>query len=392
MVAKREALARARKSAGHTQESVARELNVDPSSIQRWEAGTRTPYPYLRPKLAALLSISREKLDALLMPPVATPTTSEVTVPDDDGAERAAKAVRDGYRYFDGSVVQYFRSQLTACMADDGQQGPTKTLPAVLGLLRAIEQQARDVRPSVRVELLSFGACGAEFAGWLYRDTNNPVLAAFWYDRAMEWAQEACDLPLQGYVLLKKSQMAYDERDALRVYTLIGAAEAGPWQLPPKVRAEVTQQQARALAMIGEPLVEVERKLEQSRVWLTQATDVPSDSPLSSHYSAVSLTLQTASCYIEAGQPRRAAELYDETFGGHTLSRRDQGYFLARRTSALALAGEPDDAAQVGLEAAQIATETGSLRTKRELRRALQTLEPWRSRPGPKQLREAVRA
>jgi hypothetical protein len=43
----------------------------------------------------------------------------------------------------------------------------------------------------------------------------------------MEWAQEAGDTAMQGYVLLKKSQMAYDERDALRVSTLAEAARSG---------------------------------------------------------------------------------------------------------------------------------------------------------------------
>jgi hypothetical protein len=57
---------------------------------------------------------------------------------------------------------------------------------------------------------------------------------------------------MQGYVLLKKSQMAYDLRDAHRVVTFAGAAQSGPWQFTCKLRAEVTQQQAFGLAMTGE--------------------------------------------------------------------------------------------------------------------------------------------
>ncbi len=44
--------------------------------------------------------------------------------------------------------------------------------------------------------------------------------AGCWRDRAMEWAQATGDFPMQGYVLPRKSQAAWDERDALRMLTL----------------------------------------------------------------------------------------------------------------------------------------------------------------------------
>lgn len=56
----------------------------------------------------------------------------------------------------------------------------------------------------------------------------------------MEWAQAANDTAMQGYVLLKKSQMAYDQRDAYRVTMFAEAAQRGPWLLPAAIRAEVT--------------------------------------------------------------------------------------------------------------------------------------------------------
>lgn len=53
---------------------------------------------------------------------------------------------------------------------------------------------------------------------------------------------------------------AYDDRDALRVLTLAQAAQYGPWRLSNQVRVEVTQQEARGVAMLGEPLSVVEQK------------------------------------------------------------------------------------------------------------------------------------
>ncbi|MGH3873671.1 MAG: helix-turn-helix transcriptional regulator [Pseudonocardiaceae bacterium] len=58
--------ARVRKTAGFTQESLAEVLEVDRSTVARWEAGHHEPWPYLRPKLARLLKVSAEELNELL--------------------------------------------------------------------------------------------------------------------------------------------------------------------------------------------------------------------------------------------------------------------------------------------------------------------------------------
>jgi hypothetical protein len=289
-------------------------------------------------------------------------------------------------------VVDYLAQQLDRCKADDGNLGPAKALPMVLGVLGAVQQHARDVKPQVRRALLEVGADGAEFAGWLYRDLHDPASAGYWHDRAIEWAQEAGDLAMQGYVLLKKSQMAYERRDALRVLTLAQAAQNGPWRLPPKVRAEVTQQEARGLAMLGEPIGVIEQKLDDARSLLTAAGDATDESRLGAYYNEGTSLLRTASCYIEAGHPGRAAGLFGDVLTSGVLSLRDEGYFRARRAVAFALSGEPDDAACEGLASLRVATVTNSQRTTCELARAVKLLAPWSSRPGPRELREAMHA
>jgi hypothetical protein len=191
--------------------------------------------------------------------------------------------------------------------------------------------------------------------------------------------------------LLRKSQMAYEDRDAVRVLTLAQAAQYGPWQLPRPVRAEVTLQEARGLAMVGEPVTLIEQKLDLARQLLADtALDDAQPGQLGCSFNESALMLRTASCYIEAGKPQQAAVLYGQVLSAGGLSRRDRGYFLARRSSSLALAGEPDEAASAGLKAAQLASSTTSQRAKRELMRALTALKPWRNRPGPRALREAL--
>ncbi|MEV5719368.1 helix-turn-helix transcriptional regulator [Amycolatopsis mediterranei] len=302
--------------------------------------------------------------------------------------ERVAEAMADARRYFDGPVLDYLSRQLNACKADDGTLGPAKTLPLVLGVVGAIEEHARDVKPSIRRDLLRLGAESAEFAGWLYRDVRDFGRTLYWYDRAMEWAQAADDRAMQGYVLLKKAQLAFDQREPQRMLTLAQAVQHGPWSLPNRVQAETVQQEARAEVMLGATADAVAPKLDRARQLLGVRDD--GASTLGAHYNDTLLTMQTAICYTEAGTPRRAVELYDEYLVEDRFSPRDYGFFLSLRAGSLALAGEPDEAARTGVESAARADSTSSRRTKQELVRVLDHLRPWTNRPAVAQLREVV--
>lgn len=302
-----------------------------------------------------------------------------------------AAALEDARRYLDHEVVDYFQQQITNCASDDGARGPRETLPVVLGIIGAIEHHAREVKPDVRRRLVAVGAQSAEFAGWLYRDSATPKLADYWRDRAVEWAQEAGDMPMQGYILLKKSQAAWDNRDAVRMLTLAQAAQDGPWKLPPKVRAEAAQQEARGHAMLGADLAVVERKLDEARALLEDAADTADDeSKLSSHYDEALLAMQTAICFTEAGKPLRAVEIYRRELSARAFSRRDYGYFQSLMANTLAAAGEPDEAAQLGKGALGVAASTDSRRTVQELRRLTGRLEPWASRSTVRELSDAL--
>jgi transcriptional regulator with XRE-family HTH domain len=402
MAIRRDALASRREALGFTQETLAEKLGVDRTTVGRWESGKLSPQPWRRPKLAKALKLSLAELDGLLHPaqpqivvgcqPTGEPVESAAAV-NVDQRQHVDAALADARRYFDGSVVNYFRRRLDIYMADDGEHGSVRALPAVLGLLSAVDQHGREVRPAVRRGLLSFAACGAEFVGWLYRDANDPLQAGFWYDRATEWAQEAGDLPMQGYVLLKRSQMAYDARDALRVFTLAQAALEGPWQLPRRIRAEVTLQEALGMAMCGEPLPAVERKLGDARELLAAATTDDERPGLpGAYFTGTTLMLRTATALTEAGKPARSALMFAEVLADAGLSRRDTGFFRARRATALALSGEPDEAATTGLESIEVAAATNSRRTLRVLAQVATTLAPWRSRPAVRELNEAIAA
>ncbi|WP_352231653.1 helix-turn-helix transcriptional regulator [Actinokineospora sp. NBRC 105648] len=77
MAAKRHRLAARRKSLGLSQEALAERLNVDATTVGRWESGIQTPQPWLRPRIAKQLHIDTEQLEQFLTDPVTPDTASD---------------------------------------------------------------------------------------------------------------------------------------------------------------------------------------------------------------------------------------------------------------------------------------------------------------------------
>ena len=311
-----------------------------------------------------------------------------------DDLRHIAAALDDARRYLDGTVVEHLRHRLAECASDDGAHGPKTTLPAVLGVVAAIEHTAGKVKPNVRRDLLAVGAQGAEFAGWLYRDMAMPAPADYWRDRATEWALEAGDHSMPGYVLLKKSQSAWDERDGLRMLTLAQAVQDGPWRLPTRILAEAAQQEARGHAMTTGDLGMIERKLGEAHRLLGEdlAARGEREPELAPHYDRSLFAIQTAICYREAGRASRAIEIYQEVLTPGAFSRRDYGYFLSLMAETLAVSAEADQAAGIGIEALRLARDTNSARTIQELLRLRDRLARWADRSAVRDFNHALAA
>jgi hypothetical protein len=382
-------------------------------TISKWEAAGATRFP--RPDYQAVLDTALARATdeqrarfsqvAGLAEPFAGPvdevqrpsdprqsdTSSQMNLPrlNVTALRELGQILDEAQQQTEAELVPYFRRALHACQDRDGDLGPVEALPSALSVIAAIEASARRVSLPVRRDLLCLAARGSEFAGWLYRDAGAFDQATYWYDRATEWAQEAGSAQLQGYVLLRRSQMAYDVRDGLRTLTLAQAAQEGLWHLPTRMRAEVAQQEALGLAMVGESAPTVLTKLDDARGLLDQAAD-DEGSSLGASLSDATLNLRVSVCYIEVGWPARAAELLGGVIETGTLSRRDEGFFRARHSVALTLCGEPDEAARVGLASLQAATATSSQRTRRVLGEVAARLTPWTDRPAVQTFREAV--
>ncbi|WP_162002465.1 helix-turn-helix transcriptional regulator [Streptomyces sp. CB01881] len=89
MASKRHQFVQRREAVGHTQESLAEAVQVDRTTVGRWETGRSTPQPWMRPKLARALKVSVDQLAALLSAaPAPVEAVARTHSETDEGAAR----------------------------------------------------------------------------------------------------------------------------------------------------------------------------------------------------------------------------------------------------------------------------------------------------------------
>jgi len=283
--------------------------------------------------------------------------------------------------------IPLYRSHVLAAVGRDQVDGPSAALPSLLGTLGALNESVRAAKGRAAHDLMLLGSQAAELAGFLYRDLGATGLARYWWDEAIRWARLSDDPMMEGYVLLRKSQAAWDHRDGEYMLRLSQAAREGPWHLPFHVAAEAAQQEARGQAMTGASLSTVEEQLRRAATLLEKAERHATEgSRIAGHYSTPLFHLQCALAYHEAGKPLTALTLYDKYLQPSLFSPRDFAYFQALSAHTLAASGEPDQAAQAGAEALTAASHARSVRTIREVARLASNLTPWGNRPRVREL------
>jgi hypothetical protein len=131
--------------------------------------------------------------------------------------------------------------------------------------------------------------------------------------------------------------------------------------------------------MLGAGLPVVQAKLSEAEELLSVGD--PSPDSLGQGYSLPLFSVQAALCFCEAGEPERALEAHTRWQAYHGFSRRDRSYFLALMGTSLARAGQPEEAARVGLAAHEGSAELSSSRIRLELHRLAGLLRQLPKRP-----------
>ncbi|MFC9058433.1 helix-turn-helix transcriptional regulator [Streptomyces sp. NPDC057074] len=282
-------LAERRRALGYSQEELAHALGVDRRTVGRWEGRTTTPQPPLRSRLAELLHLDLDELDALVgQPRAARPESAEPPPSDHHGSGDLDDMIR---RQFLRAIT--VTSALVALPPDEGAalaegalRGMSDDVLRMNGHLWQVYQLARAKRavyPVVRDQLAALNEtldgrpeaeaqalCGAagdlfQLAGELAFDGNRYTDAAASYTLAASASQEAKSYDLWACALVRHAYVdLYERRYADAIGTLSAAekvARRGDGSL--STRHWVAAVQAEAYAGLGD-LSACERALDEA--------------------------------------------------------------------------------------------------------------------------------
>ena len=276
-------------------------------------------------------------------------------------------------------IVRDMMSLRVVLTKQDNILGPGVAAPTVIHQLSILETLSRSASGSARESLRGLQASYAEFAGWLSDELGDRRAGQFWTDRALEWAHETDDDLIVGYVLARKAQRSAEVGDAAAAISLARAAQRHG-ALTDRVRAAAAQYEALGHASAGQE-TEFRASIDRAHGLIASAAPAVADE-LAIWCTPGYLTMHEASGWAKLGNPIRAIATYKQGLAGwpHEF-RRDEGLYYGRLARAYASAENPEEAADTGQRALDIAVGTGSARILAELAPLRSLLANWQELP-----------
>lgn len=291
----------------------------------------------------------------------------------------------------DPAVVDNFAQLRSSLVTADSLLGPGLLKRSAAEQVENIAGLYERIEPRGRARLFEIGALFAEFCGWLADDLGDLPTGAAWSNRALEWALASGSADIAAYVLMRMSQQAQLIQERARITTLAEAAiRYEPQVDSPSVKAAIYQQAAHASALDGQEHDALAR-LDHAQELAASPAQQPDPHALGSYCTTHYVAVQRAAVYSTLGDHRRALDEYDAIMREWPNSfHRERGVHLARRTVVAARAGQLDAAVASGTEALEIARNTQSERTRRELATSVSIMKPWQTQSSVRDFIEAV--
>ncbi|MBV9162343.1 MAG: helix-turn-helix transcriptional regulator [Pseudonocardiales bacterium] len=436
---KRRAFAERRQVVGHSQDTLARLVGVEPTTAGRWERGETSPQPWCRPKLAEALGVSLDELDVMLaegQPVVDEPPDSAehqearevpldpehdpVLAPDWNhrGTVEVAVVLRGGDRpvkrrefaFLTGmamttpahqwlvhepeplgsglsgrrvsaTLVDRLRAMIPELRAMDDVAGGGTVLSLAEQEFRVITgllDQASYDESTGRALHIALAELG-QLAGWAAYDSGQPGLAQRYYIAALRAAHSADDRPLGAHILGLMAYQAADAGHPGEAVTLIETAVLG-------VRGRETAglltalyiRQAKALASLGDSSgCAAAISKTRTHVERLKHDDEP---PYLYWVGPAEVTYVAGRCLLQLGKADQAAAMLQD--GVDLLKEsfiRDRTTFSIRLAEALAHPGpqrDLDAAAGRGIAALDLSQNLDSTRGTSRLRDLYRQLKP----------------
>ncbi|MGH3564785.1 MAG: tetratricopeptide repeat protein [Pseudonocardia sp.] len=270
----------------------------------------------------------------------------------------------------DINPVAHFERMKDALVDSDNLFGPRRVIPVAKEQVAIIRGLRGGLKGADRRALLRLQAQYAELLGWLYQDTGEFDASRHWVDRALEWADLAADTDLVAIIFMRKAQLAGDMADRNDTADL---AEVAIRMTPPRSRlsAIATTYSAHGYALMQDAAA-TERAYDRVREALAT---FDSDSPWGPWFDAAYVEAQRARSLAELGNYKQAIIAFESAISDLDKGYpRDRGVYAARAALFYAKSGEPERAAELGLQTLSVGTGTGSGRIMSQLANLADTL------------------
>jgi transcriptional regulator with XRE-family HTH domain len=348
----RERLAARRVAAGLSQERLAERLQVDRTTVGRWEQGTSTPQPSYRRPLADALDVTLGELNDLL----AAATGASAAWQDDDVNRRTFLVGVGGS--IAGALVQLEDAALVA-----GTDGPRRAALRLLGH-------------------------GHHAAGDSAFDRLDLIGAARHFRRAYDVGVELRDADMMARARIQQGDVARRQRSYRPAVALLAGTEHHAAAGSLSTRVERWQVLARACAEMGE-LAGFDHAIGQAE---DLALRLGPEHHNGGDQSPRGIRLERGQGLTLLGQPAAALAIYDEASPTSFGSDHERGSYLIIRAQALAHARHLDEGVRLACEGVQLARRYRSprhvSRVHRMYERLLRTWSP--SEPALTDLREIL--
>ncbi|WP_184793415.1 helix-turn-helix transcriptional regulator [Kribbella italica] len=374
---RRELLADRRKAVGLSQGDLATKLDIERSTVVRWEAGRTAPQPWIRPRLADTLQVSEEQLEDLLRP--------EVEGDDADVNRRAfaglatALALAPLTRARVGSLigtshVRQLQARTARLRRLDDHLGGMDTYTVYTSEMAATERLIKTASYSGDTARALTGVLAeqAQMAGWAAFDAGRFTDSRRHYRRALYAGRESGDPGLEGNSL---AFIAYEKADSA---TAAESTRVAGTRTTPRVRALLHERLAWAHAVAGHPS-ESQRALDAAVAAVNETSSAP-EPDFVFWVDPLEIDIMTGRCLAELRRSRAVSVLEDALNRYDDTHSRDKALYLTWLAQAHLDADEPERAAAVTEHALDLAAGVGSVRPGGRLRGVLQQLSRYGGR------------
>jgi transcriptional regulator with XRE-family HTH domain len=296
---KRIRLAQRRRVVGLSQEAFAEQLGVDVSTVRRWEYGEREPQPWHRPNLAAVLRVTLEELDDLL-------------VLGDYPQPRQALAL-PAIHYGQAENPANDLATMQSLRLADRQVGGGQLYATVTGYLQhTLAPRLFGIQPTAdNSRIFAAAATLTDMAGWMAHDAGRDDTAEGHFQRALGLATAASDPQLEGNILASLSHLAFARQQPAKavLHARQGRERLGQRHATCVTAARLSTMEARGHAVMGNAGACTDHlRLAEAAL---QAEPGESRSPWVSDFDQAALAAEAARCFRDLGQldsARRSAE------------------------------------------------------------------------------------